>query len=64
MAPIFTKSAPNISRSPLWDMLNATLLAPRIERWFLDFWKIFAPLIYSLFYEAVSISNYTGNVKL
>ena len=35
---------PNIFGASVWNLLYSTLLAPRILRWFLDFWKIGAPL--------------------
>jgi hypothetical protein len=35
----FYEVAPNVSESSVWDLLNATVLAPRILRWILDYWK-------------------------
>jgi hypothetical protein len=35
---------PNIFGSSVWNLLYSILLAPRILRWLLDFWKISAPL--------------------
>ena len=37
-------AGPNIFGSSMWNLLYSTLLAPRILRWLLDFWKISAPL--------------------
>ena len=34
----------NICGSSVWNMLYVILLAPRIFRWLLDFWKICVPL--------------------
>ena len=33
-----------------WNLLHDTLLVPRILRWFIDFWKILAPLTCRLGY--------------
>jgi hypothetical protein len=40
----FCTVVPNTCGSSAWNLLHVTLLAPRILRWFLVFWKIFAPL--------------------
>lgn len=47
--------APNVSRSPGWNLLHATLLVPRILTWFLDFWKICGPSQYREFNTNVNI---------
>jgi len=44
VATKFCTVAPNIFGSSVWDMLHVMLLAPRILRWLLDFWNIYAPL--------------------
>jgi len=31
--------------SAIWNLVNVTLLMPRILRWLLDFWKICRPLV-------------------
>jgi hypothetical protein len=41
----FYKMAPNFCESLVWDLLHATVLAPRILRSILDFWKSLAHLI-------------------
>jgi hypothetical protein len=48
VATKFCTAAPNICGWSVW-----LLLAPRILRWLLDFWKIFAPVI-----SGVSIKNF------
>ena len=40
----FCTVAPNICRPAVWNLLHVTLLATRIWRWFVGFWKICAPL--------------------
>ena len=42
MATKFCTVVPNIFESAVWYLLHVTLLAPRIFRWLLDFWKICA----------------------
>jgi len=37
--------APNICGSLVWNLLFVTVLAPRILRWLLDFWKIIGALL-------------------
>ena len=39
---------PYIYRFSEWILLYVTLLAHRIFRWFLDFWKIFVTLQYTM----------------
>jgi len=41
----FYKMAPNVCESLVWDLLRATVLAPRILSWILDFWTSLTPLI-------------------
>jgi len=41
----FCTMAPNISGFSVGNLLHVTLLAPRILRWLLDFWKICAPMV-------------------
>jgi len=41
----FCMMAPNICGFPVRNLLHGTLLAPRILRWLLDFWKICAPVV-------------------
>jgi hypothetical protein len=36
----FYTMAPDIGRDSVWNLLHFTLLAPRILRWLLDFWKV------------------------
>jgi hypothetical protein len=36
---------PSYFGSSVWNLLNVTLVMPRILRWFLDFWKVYAPLL-------------------
>jgi hypothetical protein len=40
--------APNICGSSLWNFHHVTFLVPRILKWRLEFWNIFAPLIITL----------------
>ena len=42
----FCTVAPNVCGASLWNLLCITILAPRILRCLLDFWKICAPLLY------------------
>ena len=35
----FYEMASNVCESSVWDLLHATVLAPRILRWILDYWK-------------------------
>jgi hypothetical protein len=44
----FCTATPNIRGSAAWLLLHVDLLAPRFLRWFLDFWKIFAPVMHSV----------------
>ena len=37
--------APKICGSSVWNLLLVTLLALRILRWLLEFWKICTPLL-------------------
>jgi hypothetical protein len=41
--------ATNIFGSAVWILFHVTLLAHRILRWLLDFWKIYAPLLHRVF---------------
>jgi len=34
----------NIAGSSVWNLFHVSLLAPRVSRFLLDFWKICAPL--------------------
>jgi hypothetical protein len=43
----FCTMATNIFLSSLWNVHRATLLAPKILRRLLDFWKIYRPLTYT-----------------
>ena len=55
----FCTVAPNICGPLVWNLLRATLLAPRILRSLLDFWKNFTRLLnvsLTLFY---CVSNYS-----
>jgi hypothetical protein len=45
VATKFCTVAPNICGFLVWNLSYVTLQAPRILRWFLDFWKIHAPLL-------------------
>jgi len=40
--------APSICGSLVWNLLYVTLLVPRILRWFLDFLKIYIPLLFCI----------------
>jgi len=40
----FIKKGPHICWPCAWHLYIVTLLAPRILRWLLNFWKIFVPL--------------------
>jgi len=42
----FWSVTPNISASSVWKLLHIAVLAPRNLRCCLDFWKIYAPLLY------------------
>jgi len=42
----FFMVAPNICGSPVWNVLQVTLLVLRNLKWHLDFWKICALLIF------------------
>ena len=44
----FSTVWPNMVESTVWNLLNVTILAPRILRWFLDFLKLCAPLLFSV----------------
>jgi hypothetical protein len=57
MATNFCKVAPNICGSYEWNLFDVTLLAPRIFRWLLDFWKNFALLL-------CSVWSFQDSVKL
>jgi hypothetical protein len=50
----FYKVVPNICGSSAWNLLYFTLLAPKILRWLLDFWKLCAPLIIGI--NSITIS--------
>ena len=39
----------NLYGSLVWNLIHVTLLAPRILLWLHDFWKIFAPMVKSMF---------------
>jgi len=39
----FCEGATNVCGSSPWNMLNVSLLAPKILKWLLDFWKLCAP---------------------
>ena len=51
--------ASNACGSSVWNLLRVTLLAPRILRWFLDFWNIcgFCLSIYVLRHWAICITR-------
>ena len=36
--------ASDICGASVWNLFHVTFLMPRILRWLLDFWKIYAPL--------------------
>lgn len=36
----FLKVVPYICVSSFWNLQHVTLLAPKMVRWFLDFWRI------------------------
>jgi len=40
--------APNISGSSVWNLLEITIIGPRILRWLLGFLKINGNLIYAI----------------
>ena len=46
MATTFCTVAPNIWGPSVWNLLHVTILAPRILRWLLDFWKTCKPLFF------------------
>ena len=46
VASKFCTVAPVICGSSIRNLLHVTLVAPRILRWLLDFWKVFASLPY------------------
>jgi hypothetical protein len=37
---------PNISESSVWNLLEITIIGPRILRWLLGFWEKYGHLIY------------------
>jgi hypothetical protein len=43
----FCTVAPNICGFSVWNVRHGTLLAPKIFRWLLDFWKICGPVRYT-----------------
>ena len=47
VATQFCTVVPNICGSSVWNFLHVTILAPRILRWLLDFWKICAPMLHT-----------------
>lgn len=47
MASKFCLVAPDICGSSVWNLLCVTLVAHRILRWLIDFWKVFASLLYN-----------------
>lgn len=47
MASKFCLVAPDICGSSIWNLLCVTLVAHRILRWLIDFWKVFASLLYN-----------------
>jgi len=44
MATKLCTVAPNICGSSVWNLLHVTFLMPRILRWLVHFYTIFAPL--------------------
>jgi len=46
VASKFCLVAPDICGSSVWNLLCVALVVPRILRWLLDFWKVFATLLY------------------
>jgi len=46
--------APNMCGYSICNLLGVTILAPRIFRWLLDFWKMCVPLTQILCMEEVS----------
>lgn len=59
---IFTVAI-NICGSSVWNLLRVTLLAPRIIRWFLDFWKICAFLPWYLCITSLDYLNHPSNFE-
>jgi len=49
MANKFRMAVPNTCGSFVGNVLHVTLLTSRISRWLLDFWKICAPLLITIF---------------
>jgi len=62
--------APNIFGVSVQNLVHVTLLIYRSFKWFLHFWKIYAPLAYSFFmgytylwlYTILSTCNYLINI--
>jgi hypothetical protein len=44
MASEFCTVVPNICGPSVWNLLDVTLLAARILKWLLGFWKVCSPL--------------------
>jgi hypothetical protein len=40
--------APTVCVSSAWNLLDVTLLGPRIVKWLVHFWKICGPLVYTI----------------
>ena len=54
----FFTVAPNVCKSSVWNLLRATLLAPNILRWLLDFWKnLLTPFLCKLKHEPPLTNN-------
>ena len=51
----FLKETPNICRSSAWNFLYVTLLAPKILRWFLYFWKSLCVLDIPRFHSSLAL---------
>jgi hypothetical protein len=47
MATKFCTVVPIVCGTSVWSLHYVTLLVPRIMRWLLDFWTIYAPCIKS-----------------
>jgi len=45
MVTKFCAVVSNICGPSIWTLLHVTLLMNRILKWFLDFWKVYNPMI-------------------
>lgn len=56
----FYTLAPNICASIVWNLRHVTLLTPRILRWFVYFFKICAPLSWTILKTKAAVSSETS----